>query len=67
MTSFAIFRENKLSRMTTFGIFRGNKLSRTAFYGQKNQLILVTYAVNIVPDLCEKWKRINLIKLGKII
>jgi len=22
--------------MTTFGIFRGNKLSRTAFYGKKN-------------------------------
>jgi len=44
--------------MTTLGIFCGNKLSRTAFYGQKIQLILVTYdAVNIVPDLCEKWKR----------
>jgi len=56
MISFEIFRENKLSRMITFGIFGGNKLSQTAFYGQKIQLILVTYAVNIVPDMCEKWK-----------
>jgi len=50
MTFFGIFCGNKLSRMTVFGIFHGNKLLRTA-------LILVIYVVNIVPDLCEKWKR----------
>jgi len=43
--------------MTSSGIFCENNFGKTAFMAKKSQLILVTYAVNIVPDLCEKWKR----------
>jgi len=44
--------------MTTFGIFRaGINFHEPPFMAKKIQLILVIYAVNKVPDLCEKWKR----------
>jgi len=43
--------------MTTFGFFAEIKFHECPFMIKKIQLILVTYAVNIVLDLCKKWKR----------